>query len=155
MTRASVGEGAGDRHDLDRFVAAQRADYAIALAELRGGRKRTHWMWYVFPQVEGLGRSRTAQRYAIGSAAEAKAYLRHPILGPRLVECAEAVLAVTGRSAHEIFGSPDDVKLRSSATLFAMVSPAGSVFERLLDRYFAGERDEATVRRLGSLPPVA
>lgn len=140
---------------LRRFLLAQDGIYGTALTELRSGRKRSHWMWFVFPQIEGLGSSPLAQRYAIGSLAEAEAYLRHPILGPRLVECAEAVLAVTGRSAHEIFGSPDDAKLRSSATLFAAACPAGSVFDRLLDRYFAGERDQATLRRLGSVSPAA
>lgn len=143
---------AGDPYDLARFVTAQRDVYPIALAELQAGRKRSHWMWFVFPQVEGLGSSWMAQRYAIASAAEAEAYLRHPVLGPRLVECADAVLSITGRSAHEIFGSPDDLKLRSSATLFASVSPPGSVFERLLGTYFGGSRDDATLRLIGSAP---
>lgn len=143
---------AGDPYDLARFVTAQRDVYPIALAELQAGCKRSHWMWFVFPQVEGLGSSWMAQRYAIASAAEAEAYLRHPVLGPRLVECADAVLAVAGRSAHEILGSPDDLKLRSSATLFASVSPPGSVFERLLDTYFGGRRDDATLRLIGSAP---
>ena len=137
-----------DPYDLARFVDAQRDVHATALAELRSGRKRTHWMWFVFPQLEGLGSSWMAQRYAIASAAEAEAYLRHPVLGPRLLECAEALLAIEGRSAREILGSPDDLKLKSSATLFAAVSPPGSVFERLLDKHFAGERDEATLRRI-------
>ena len=118
---------AGDPHDLGRFVEAQRDDYEQALAEIRGGRKRSHWMWYIFPQYDGLGSSSTSRRYAIKSVAEAEAYLRHPVLGPRLVDCAEAVVGVEGRSAHDIFGSPDDLKLRSSATLFACVSPPGSV----------------------------
>lgn len=144
-----------DPHELRRFLQAQDGIYATALTELQSGRKRSHWMWFVFPQIEGLGSSPLAQRYAIGSAAEAEAYIRHPILGPRLVECAEAVLSVAGRSAHEIFGSPDDMKVKSCATLFAAVSPAGSVFERLLDRYFAGERDQATIRRLGPVSPAA
>jgi uncharacterized protein (DUF1810 family) len=138
-----------DPHDLARFVQAQAHDYARALSELRSGHKRSHWMWYVFPQCHGLGSSPTAAHYAIRSLAEAEAYLRHAVLGPRLVECAEALLAIEGRSAHEIFGSPDDLKLRSSATLFALVSPAGSVFEQLLDRYFAGVRDDRTLRLLG------
>ena len=137
-----------DPHDLDRFVAAQQGDYARALAEIRSGHKRSHWMWYVFPQLAGLGRSTTAQHFAIRSAAEATAYLRHPVLGPRLAECAEAALGVAGRSAHEIFGSPDDAKLRSCATLFASVSPAGSVFHQLLDRYFEGRQDARTVELL-------
>ncbi|HET9275062.1 MAG TPA: DUF1810 domain-containing protein [Gemmatimonadales bacterium] len=137
-----------DPFDLTRFVHAQEADYEAALAELRNGRKRSHWMWYVFPQFEGLGASAMSRRYAIRSRDEAEAYLRHPVLGPRLVECAEAVLGLEGRSAHEIFGSPDDLKLRSCATLFAAVLPAGSVFDRVLAAYFGGARDEATLRLL-------
>lgn len=136
---------ADDPYDLDRFVRAQEPDYARALSEVRAGRKRSHWMWYVFPQFAGLGSSPTARLYAIKSVAEAEAYLRHPVLGPRLVECCEAVLGVEGRSAHDIFGSPDDLKLRSCATLFARVSAPGSVFHRLLDQYFAGVPDEKTV----------
>ena len=135
----------GDVHDLARFVAAQRGSYEQALAEIASGRKRSHWMWHIFPQFAGLGSSATSRKYAIASLDEAEAYLRHAVLGPRLVACAEAALAVEGRSAREIFGSPDDLKLRSSATLFAQVSPAGSVFHRLLDRYFGGEADEATL----------
>lgn len=137
-----------DPYDLNRFIEAQAGDYERALAEIRSGRKRSHWMWYIFPQIDGLGFSPTARRYSIKSRAEAEAYLRHPVLGPRLLACAEAALAVEGRSALEIFGSPDDLKLRSCATLFALVSPPGSVFERLLDRYYDGERDEATLRIL-------
>ena len=140
--------GSSDPFELERFVRAQEGTYEVALAEIRSGRKRTHWMWYVFPQVVGLGVSETSQHYAIGSAAEARAYLVHPVLGPRLVECVEAVHKVEGRSAHEIFGSPDDRKLRSCATLFAQVSPPGSVFERLLAKYFEGERDVRTVELL-------
>lgn len=139
----------GDPHDLARFVEAQEGDYEQALAEIKGGRKQSHWMWYVFPQVAGLGSSPTSQHYAIRSAAEAEAYLKHPVLGPRLAACAEAALSVKGRSAREIFGSPDDMKLRSSATLFARVSPAGSVFDQLLDKYFQGERDARTLQLLG------
>lgn len=142
--------GAGDPHDLARFVRAQERIYDTALAEIRHGRKRTHWMWYVFPQYLGLGFSATSKRYAIKSAAEAKAYLEHAVLGPRLIECAEAAVAVEARTAREVFGSPDDLKLRSSATLFAAVSPAGSVFERLLDKYFAGERDARTLALLAA-----
>ena len=144
--RLPGGSLTGDVHDLARFVAAQRGSYENALAEITGGRKRSHWMWYVFPQFAGLGVSATSRKYAIGSLAEAEAYLRHELLGPRLVACADAALAVEGRSAREIFGSPDDLKLRSSATLFAQVSPEGSVFRRLLDKYFGGEQDEATLR---------
>ena len=140
--------GAGDPHDLGRFVRAQAGDYQRALAELRSGRKRSHWMWYVFPQLDGLGSSPTAKRYAIRSLDEARAYREHPLLGARLVECAEAVLAVESRSANEILGSPDDLKLRSCATLFARASPAGSVFHRLLDKYYGGEADPRTLRLL-------
>jgi uncharacterized protein (DUF1810 family) len=136
---------ADDPYDLARFVSAQERDYARALAEIRRGRKESHWMWYVFPQFRGLGYSSTAQLYAIASAGEASAYLDHSILGPRLIECANAVLGVVGRSAHNIFGSPDDLKLRSSATLFAAVSPTGSVFHQIIDKYFGGRADELTV----------
>jgi uncharacterized protein (DUF1810 family) len=137
-----------DAYDLERFVSAQRSSYDRALAEIVAGRKRSHWMWYVFPQLAGLGVSAMSRRYAIVSLEEADAYLRHPVLGPRLRACAEAALGVDGRSALAIFGSPDDLKLRSCATLFAQVSPAGSVFHRLLERYFAGEPDQATLRLL-------
>jgi len=140
----------GDTHDLARFVAAQRDSYEHALAEIASGRKRSHWMWYVFPQFAGLGVSATSRKYAIASLTEAEGYLRHEVLGPRLVACATAALAVEGRSAREIFGSPDDLKLRSSATLFAQVSPEGSVFHRLLDKYFAGEPDDATLRLIAA-----
>ena len=137
-----------DPYDLRRFVDAQEDDYERALSEIAAGRKRTHWMWYVFPQIDGLAFSWTSKRFAIKSVDEAKAYLAHPILGPRLVACAEAVLRVEGRSAREIFGSPDDLKLRSSATLFASVLPAGSVFERLLVKYYGGVRDDRTLALL-------
>jgi uncharacterized protein (DUF1810 family) len=141
-----------DEYDLDRFVKAQEPDYARALSELRGGRKRSHWMWYVFPQLRGLGFSPMAQRYGLSGLSEARAYLDHPVLGERLHECAEAVLAIEGASAHDIFGSPDDLKLRSSATLFAEASSRESVFERLLEKFFDGERDTATLRLLESPP---
>ena len=133
---------------LDRFVQAQAASFDHALAELQSGHKRSHWMWFIFPQLAGLGASALSQRYAIQSLAEAEAYLQHPVLGRRLIECAEAVLAVEGRSALDIFGSPDDLKLRSCATLFAQVSPPGSVFERLLEKYFDARPDERTLRLL-------
>jgi uncharacterized protein (DUF1810 family) len=139
-------------HDLDRFVQAQGGVYEQALAEIRAGRKRSHWMWFVFPQFAGLGFSSTSQRYAIESRDEAEAYLAHPVLGPRLCECAQAILDVEGRSAQEIFGSPDDLKLRSSATLFAAVGPPGSVFERLLEKYFGNERDRRTLELLARAP---
>ncbi len=139
-----------DPHELNRFVRAQENDYSRALAEIRSGRKRTHWMWYIFPQLDGLGFSETARRYAIRGLEEARAYLEHPVLGRRLVECAEAVLAVQDRSAREIFGTPDDLKLRSCATLFAEVSPAGSVFQRVLEVCFGGEADGRTLAWLVS-----
>ena len=131
--------------DLNRFVVAQERDYARALAEIKSGRKRTHWMWYIFPQIDGLGTSPTAQLYAIKNLAEGRAYLSHPVLGPRLIECAEAVIAVRDRSAFEIFGTPDDLKLRSSATLFDVISPPDSVFARLLKRYYGGVPDGRTL----------
>ncbi len=143
-----------DPHDLQRFVDAQAPVFDTALAELRAGRKRTHWMWFVFPQLTGLGTSAMARRYAIGSLEEAAAYLAHPLLGPRLVACAEALLAVTGRSAHDIMGTPDDRKLHSSATLFSLVAPEAPVFDRLLDRYFGGAPDPATLQRLGLGPGI-
>jgi len=141
--------GGDDPYNLERFVAAQRGDYKRALAELLRGRKQSHWMWYIFPQLEGLGSSEMSRRFAIKSAAEAKAYLAHPVLGLRLLACAEAVLSVEGRSALEILGSPDDLKLKSSATLFAAVTPPGSVFEQLLAKYYGGVRDEKTLELLG------
>lgn len=141
-----------DPHSLSRFLHAQEAACGDALAEIRRGRKRSHWMWFVFPQFYGLGAGGTSKHYAIRSLEEARAYLPHPVLGPRLVECAEAALAAEARSAHDIFGSPDDLKLRSCATLFARASPAGSVFHRLLERYFAGRTDERTLALLGRVP---
>jgi uncharacterized protein (DUF1810 family) len=144
-----MSAGAGDFYDLARFVDAQQHDYDTALAEIRRGRKTSHWMWYVFPQFEGLGESAMSRRYAIRSLDEAKAYLAHPVLGPRLLTCADALLHVNGRTAREIFGSPDDMKLRSSATLFAMVSAEGSPFHRVLEQYFGGEGDDLT-RRLAA-----
>lgn len=142
-----------DPRDLARFVRAQESDYEQALAEIRAGRKRSHWMWYVFPQFAGLGASPTSQYFAIRSLEEARAYLRHPLLGPRLLESCQAVNDLDGVSAHDVFGSPDDMKLRSCATLFALVSPPGSVFERLLERYFVGEPDEATRRLVTQAAP--
>jgi uncharacterized protein (DUF1810 family) len=147
-----MADANSDPHDLNRFVQAQERDYERALAEVSAGRKRSHWMWYIFPQFDGLGFSATSRLYSIKSVSEAEAYLSHPILGPRLTECAEAALRVDGRSAYEIFGSPDDMKLKSCATLFAQVSPAGSVFDRLLSKYFHGERDDKTLRLIGASP---
>jgi uncharacterized protein (DUF1810 family) len=137
-----------DPFNLARFVKAQDDTYSQAIAELKRGRKTSHWMWFIFPQVEGLGLSPTSVKYAIHGTEEAEAYLEHPVLGPRLEECCQAILALQGRSAHEIFGSPDDMKLRSSMTLFAAVSPDGSIFEKVLRKYFDGERDEKTLEVL-------
>ena len=144
-----MASAVADPYELTRFVQAQERDYEQAMSEIRSGQKRSHWMWYIFPQFDGLGSSATARHYAIKSLAEAEAYLRHGVLGPRLLESARAAVALEARSASEVFGSPDDMKLRSSATLFASVSPAGSVFEQLIDKYFGGERDEKTIRLLG------
>jgi uncharacterized protein (DUF1810 family) len=137
-----------DPYDLSRFLQGQQPIYGLALSELRSGRKQSHWMWFVFPQFVGLGSSPTSRHYAIKTLAEAEAYLEHPVLGPRLTECAEALLSVKAGSAADIFGSPDDLKLRSSATLFAHVSPTGSVFERVLARYFPDGPDQRTLRLL-------
>lgn len=136
-------------YNLARFVAAQEGVHERALAELRAGEKRSHWMWFVFPQVAGLGSSPMAQRYAIGSLDEAKAYLAHPVLGERLRICTAAVNGVTGRSAHAIFGSPDDVKFRSSMTLFAHAAPNEPTFAEALTRYFGGAPDPRTLAKLG------
>jgi len=137
-----------DPCDLQRFVEAQRADYERALAEIKSGRKRSHWMWYIFPQLDGLGHSSMARRYSIKSRGEARAYLAHPVLGQRLEQCVEVLLQLEGHTAHDIFGSPDDLKLRSCATLFAEVSPSDSPFHRVLTRYFQGDPDHQTLRLL-------
>jgi uncharacterized protein (DUF1810 family) len=137
-----------DPYELDRFVQAQDDDYERAIQEIKAGRKESHWMWYIFPQFAGLGSSSMAIRYAIKSMAEAKAYLSHPIVGPRLAECFDALCRVEGRSANEIFGSPDDLKLRSCATLFAECSPPDSLSARILEKYFNGQRDERTIELL-------
>jgi uncharacterized protein (DUF1810 family) len=138
-----------DPFDLERFVAAQAPVIETALAELTAGRKRSHWMWFIFPQLEGLGYSAMAQRYAIGSLAEARAYLAHPLLGPRLVGCTEAVLAIEGGRLPAIFGSPDDMKFRSSMTLFAHAAAAGETcFAQALDRFGGGAGDPKTLKRL-------
>ncbi len=139
-----------DPHDLNRFVTAQAPVYQSVLSELRDGAKRTHWMWFIFPQIEGLGSSATSRYYAIKSREEAQQYLAHPVLGPRLLECAEAALSIKGKSAREIFGSPDDMKLRSSMTLFAAVAGAESAFARVLNQYFSGQPDARTLELLNS-----
>ncbi len=150
MAEMKEAGAASDPYDLQRFVEAQQGVYARALAELHDGRKRSHWMWYVFPQIDGLGFSPMTKRYSIKSLAEAEAYLSHPVLGPRLLECFEAVLRVEGRSALEIMGSPDDMKLKSCATLFERVTGGSVVFGQVIDKYFLGERDAATLRLLGA-----
>lgn len=152
MTAPTHLHTADDPYDLNRFLRAQEDDYETALSEIRSGKKRSHWMWYVFPQIDGLAFSSTSKHYAIKSVGEAKAYLDHPILGPRLLECAEATISVEGRAVTAIFGSPDDMKLRSCATLFACVSSPGSVFDRLLGKYYQGSRDVQTLRLLGIDP---
>lgn len=134
--------------ELQRFVDAQAPVYDTVLNELRAGRKRSHWMWFVFPQLRGLGSSPTAQHYGIASLAEARAYLDHPVLGPRLRECVAVVNAVEGRSAEQIFGWPDNLKLRSSVTLFARATDDNHDLLALLDKYYDGEPDPLTVRRL-------
>ena len=149
MTRPDLPHGEEDAYGLSRFVRAQKHVYADALSEITNGRKRTHWMWFVFPQLAGLGVSATSERYAIATVDEARAYLDHPILGPRLLECSESLLRVEGRSATAILGTPDDLKLRSCATLFASVSAPGSVFDRVLEKYYGGARDPKTLRLLG------
>jgi uncharacterized protein (DUF1810 family) len=135
-----------DPYDLQRFVTAQELDYRQALAEIKAGRKKSHWMWFVFPQFDGLGSSPTSRHYSIKSVDEAKAYLSHPILGPRLLECVRALLDLHGRTARQIFDVPDDLKLRSCVTLFSIASPPDNVFERILEKYFAGERDVKTLQ---------
>ncbi len=142
-----------DPFELSRFTAAQDSagTYRQALSELRSGSKRSHWMWFVFPQIAGLGMSPTSRRYAVSSLAEARAYLAHPVLGPRLLDCARAVLAVQGRSAEQIFGGIDARKLQSSATLFLRAAPDEPVFRQVLDRYFDGAADAGTDRLLGPL----
>jgi uncharacterized protein (DUF1810 family) len=141
-----------DPYGLERFVFAQdRAHtFATAVQELRAGRKRSHWMWFVFPQIAGLGESSMSRTYAISSLAEARAYLDHPILGPRLIECSRIVAELAGRTAADVFGGIDAMKLRSSMTLFAHADPANPVFELVLENYFGGVGDQVTERRLGA-----
>ena len=144
--KTSPGPAEGDPYDLQRFVVAQARTYARARDELQAGRKQSHWMWFIFPQVEGLGHSAMARKYAIADLDEARAYLAHPVLGARLRECAGILLGVEGRSATQIFGSPDDMKLCSSMTLFAAVDEASdSPFPQVLDKYYGGRVDERTL----------
>jgi uncharacterized protein (DUF1810 family) len=140
-----------DGYDLERFVTAQDDGgvYGHAVAELRAGRKRTHWMWFVFPQIQGLGASPTSRHFALAGLDEARAFLQHPVLGPRLVECAGLVVAAAPATAEEIFGAVDALKLRSSMTLFSLAEPEQMVFAEVLDRFFAGRPDPETVRRAG------
>ena len=140
--------GNHDRYALQRFVDAQDRVYDTVLAELRNGAKRSHWIWFVFPQLRGLGRSATAQHYGISSLEEARAYLAHPVLGPRLRDCTRLVAATDGRSVDEIFGWPDNLKVRSSMTLFSHATADNGDFRAVLDKFYAGEDDPATVELL-------
>jgi len=137
-----------DPHSLQRFCDAQNPVYQQVCAELRSGQKQSHWMWFIFPQMRGLGRSATATKFGIASREEAEAYLQHPILGPRLRECTRLVNLIDGRSINQIFGSPDDLKFRSSMTLFAAVAPGEQIFEDALQKYFGGEPDRLTLQLL-------
>lgn len=139
-----------DPHDLQRFLAAQAGDYECALGELQRGRKESHWIWYLFPQVAGLGYSHMAQKYAIQSREEAVAYLKHPVLGARLRQCCAALLKHRGKRVEDIMGSPDDLKLRSSMTLFAAVSESESIFRKVLEAFYSGKLDGRTVGFLES-----
>lgn len=141
-------QSAGDPFLLERFVEAQNPLFDQVTSELQAGRKMSHWMWFIFPQIQGLGRSPTAIEYAISGLDEARAYLAHPVLGPRLKECTQLVLRVENRPLAQIFGSPDDMKFRSSMTLFAQVSPDDDIFERALQKYFRGLPDQLTLERL-------
>jgi uncharacterized protein (DUF1810 family) len=136
-------------HGLERFVTAQAPVYDSVCAELARGRKTSHWMWFIFPQLAALGRSPTAKYFGIASLAEAQAYWQHPVLGPRLAHCTELIVATSGRSAHEIFGSPDDLKLRSCMTLFSRAAIPADVLERALDKFFDGVPDPSTIELLG------
>ena len=148
MSLSKSERTAADPYNLERFVQAQSLVYNRVLSELRAGVKTSHWMWFIFPQIRGLGRSPISVAYAISSRDEAQAYLQHPLLGPRLKECTQLVLQAEGRSALEIFGEPDDVKFRSSMTLFANVSSEDDIFERALQKYFGGVPDQLTLDRL-------
>ena len=140
------------RYDLQRFVDAQTSVFDNALLELKSGRKRSHWMWFIFPQLEGLGHSDMARRYGISGTQEALAYLQHPELGPRLEQCSRALLQWPGRSATAILGSPDDLKLKSSMTLFAIAAPDEPVFQEVIDVFFSGQPDTATLSKLQRTP---
>jgi uncharacterized protein (DUF1810 family) len=135
--------------DLKRFLDAQKRDYQTALSEIKRGRKQSHWMWYIFPQIAGLGFSSTSEFYAIKDLDEAEDYYAHPVLGERLVEISNALLEIEGKAANQIFGSPDDMKLKSSMTLFGSLDDTNPVFRQVLDKYFDGEKDRRTLELLG------
>jgi uncharacterized protein (DUF1810 family) len=147
-----MSQNESNRFDLNRFVSAQEGVFEVALAELRRGQKRSHWMWFIFPQLAGLGYSSTSRKYAIKSLDEARAYLAHPVLGQRLLDCCRAILSVQGRSASEIMGYPDDLKLRSSITLFVLAADSHPEFRQVLDRYFGGQLDPRTLDLLHVQP---
>ena len=138
-----------DERGLDKYVSAQARDYDAALREIRGGRKRSHWIWYIFPQLDGLGYSPTAQYYGIRDLEQAKDYMAHPVLGPRLVEISEALLALPSSDPGAVMGYPDDLKLCSCMTLFELAAPEEPVFARVLEKYYGGRRDSLTLRLLG------
>ncbi len=142
-----------DPYNLQRFTDAQDTVYADVLIELKHGQKRSHWMWFIFPQLKGLGRTDTARHFGIASLQEARAYLDHAVLGPRLRECTRLVLQIEGRSAHQMFGSPDDLKFRSCLSLFAAAAPEGKLFQDALDKFYAGEPDPLTAAALGISKP--
>jgi uncharacterized protein (DUF1810 family) len=137
------------QYNLQRFVDAQRSDYRTALNEIKNGRKRSHWIWYIFPQIQGLGFSETSRYYAIADLGEAEAYLKHPVLGKHLIEISEALLKLQENDPYRVFGSPDDMKLRSSMTLFAAVPDAPPVFQEVLDKFFNGKKDDKTLQIIG------
>jgi uncharacterized protein (DUF1810 family) len=145
MAQASGSREEHEDFDFEDFVLAQEATFPTALAELGAGHKETHWMWFIFPQIAGLGSSSMAKRFAIKSCAEARAYLRHPVLGERLIQCCRALLSIEDRTASEIMDYPDDLKLRSSMTLFSLADPSEAVFREILRRYYGGELDQRTV----------
>lgn len=137
------------QYNLQRFVDAQRLDYTTALNEIKNGRKRSHWIWYIFPQIQGLGFSETSRYYAIADLGETEAYLKHPVLGKHLIEISEELLKLQENDAYRVFGSPDDMKLRSSMTLFVFVPDAPPVFQQVLDKFFNGKKDDKTLQIIG------
>jgi uncharacterized protein (DUF1810 family) len=138
-----------EEHTLQRFIAAQQRDYQTALEEIKQGRKRSHWMWYIFPQVSGLGFSETSKFYAIKDLQEAEEFLNDPVLGKRLIEICQELLKLESNDAHQVFGSPDDIKLKSSMTLFASLNSSNVVFEKVLEKFFKGEKDRKTLELIG------